>query len=104
MSVSVVKINSKKDNFTIYIGRDWDGMKQSPFHNPFHLGKDGSREEVLLKFIMYWCAPEQWKLRKAALIMLQDGDTLGCYCYPKACHGDIIAGYVNWKQGRQLWL
>jgi hypothetical protein len=23
------------------------------------------------------------------------GKTLGCFCKPQACHGDVIAAYVN---------
>jgi len=95
--VSVVKINKARNNFTHYIGRDWAGFAQSPLHNPFHVGKDGDREEVLLKFIDYWYAPEQRRLRRMAMIMIPDGSILGCWCKPLQCHGDIIAGYLMYK-------
>ena len=98
MSIRVVKVNTKRPNFSIYIGREWAGLSESPFHNPFHVGKDGSRDEVILKFIGYWYAPKQWKLRETALIMIGPDDILGCWCKPLQCHGDIIAGYVTWRR------
>jgi hypothetical protein len=67
MPVKVVKINQKQINFTLYIGRKWAGFPESIFCNPFHVGKDGTREEVLEKFAAYWCAPEQKSLRDMAL-------------------------------------
>jgi hypothetical protein len=99
-----------------YIGRAWAGYPESIFHNPFHVGRDGDREEVLLKFINYWYAPDQWGLRLAARLLtlnnLSDEDViLGCWCKPLGCHGDIIAGYIDWflqrfgskKSQRRLW-
>ena len=53
MPVKVVKINQKQINFTLYIGRKWAGFPESIFCNPFHVGKDGTREEVLEKFAAY---------------------------------------------------
>lgn len=104
MSVKVVKVNQQRRNYTYYIGRLWAGLPESIFHNPFHIGKDGIREEVLAKFAAYWYAPEQWALRQAAWGVLDEDEILGCWCKPLACHGDIIAGYLNWKrQERTLW-
>ena len=98
MSIKVVRINKARNNFTTYIGRAWAGLVESIFHNPFRIGRDGTRAEVIVKFAEYWYAPEQEALRKTALIMIQDDDILGCYCAPLRCHGDIIAGYLEWKR------
>jgi hypothetical protein len=96
MPVRVVKVNlNTKLKCTLYIGREWGGMPLSPFHSPFHIGKDGTREEVIAKFAAYWYDPEQWRLRKAADIAIDDDEILGCWCHPEKCHGDIIAGYLN---------
>ena len=107
MPISVVRINAKRSNFTDYIGRSmpggWGGgagLPQSVFHNPFRIGRDGTREEVLLKFIEYWYAPEQWDVRRAAWYLSEDA-VLGCWCKPEACHGDIIAGYLAWRWEKQ---
>lgn len=80
-----------------YIGRAFAGWPESPFHNPFHVGRDGTRAEVLAKFIEYWYAPEQAALRMAAL-QFSENEILGCWCRPLSCHGDIIVGYVQWKR------
>ena len=74
-----------------YIGRP------SIYGNPFRLQSENDRDFVLLQFIDYWYAPEQKWLREKALRELVTFD-LGCFCTPKRCHGDIIAGYLNWKK------
>jgi hypothetical protein len=85
----------------IYIGRAYSMMPQSPYHNPFHVGKDGTREEVYLKFAVYWYAEEQRELRAKARAELPFR-ILGCWCKLRVkselCHGDIEAGYVNWRE------
>ena len=98
MSVRITKVNTQRNNFTHYIGREFHGIPESAFHNPFHIGVDGSREEVLEKFAVYWYAPEQKRLRQAALVMIHDNDVLGCWCHPLLCHGDFISGYLAWKR------
>jgi hypothetical protein len=56
--------------------------------HPFKTGKDGSREEVIQKY-------RQWILANPTLIAQLGrelkGKTLGCWCKPNACHGDILA-------------
>ena len=105
MSVKVTKVRANsKLTCDHYIGREWGGFPLSPFHNPFHIGKDGNRAEVLAKFAEYWYAPDQWALRKMADMVIGDNDTLGCWCKPATCHGDIIAGYLAWKRREgTLW-
>lgn len=105
MPVKVVKITlNTKLTCTLYIGREYGGIPTSPFHNPFHIGKDGTRAEVIAKFAAYWYDPEQWKLRHMADITIDDNEILGCWCRPEFCHGDIIAGYLNWRrQEATLW-
>jgi len=73
----------------IYIGRG------SKFGNPYRIGKDGTREEVIEKFRVYF-----YKRLNADPVFLQDvadlqGCHLLCYCKPEACHGDVIAEYLN---------
>ena len=102
--IRVVKVNRQQNNFTRYMGRTWAGLSESPYHNPFHVGRDGSREEVLLKFILYWYAEPQRELRQRAVREIGPDDVLGCWCHPLTCHCDIIAGYVAWRDAGQLWL
>jgi len=81
-----------------YCGRAWAGWPESDFYNPFYVGKDGTRAEVLAKFIEYWYAPEQKELRRQALYRFDEHEILGCWCHPLDCHCDIIAAYVHWKR------
>ena len=104
MSVRVVKVNHSQSNFTRYIGRAWAGLPDSIYHNPFHVGKDGNRDEVLLKFILYWYSPLQLNIRTSALREIKETDVIGCWCKPLNCHGDIIAGYLDWKREGGLFL
>lgn len=54
--------------------------------NPYVIGRDGTREEVLAKYEAY--------LRRRPDLMARvrelRGKDLLCWCAPKACHGDII--------------
>jgi hypothetical protein len=38
------------------------------------------------------------EMQKRAVAELS-GKTLGCYCKPKACHGDVLAAFVNSANG-----
>jgi hypothetical protein len=89
----------KSKPYGVYIGRQYSVLPQSPYHNPYHIGVDGTRDEVVDKFAVYWYAPEQAKLRALARKELPFR-ILGCWCrVPRErCHGEIIAGYVNWRE------
>ena len=89
----------KSKPFGVYIGRKYSCLPQSLYHNPFHIGHDGDRAEVILKFAVYWYAEEQRALRAQARKELPFR-ILGCWCkVPKErCHGEIVAGYVNWRE------
>ena len=76
-------VHCKRQPFDIYIGRP------SKWGNPFVVGQDGTREEVIAKYEQWLLADEQSALR-AALTELR-GKVLGCWCAPKACHGDVLA-------------
>ena len=78
-------VHCKREVFDVYIGRP------SKWGNPFLIGKDGSREEVIEKYRQYiMSSPELL----ADLHELR-GKVLGCWCAPKQCHGDILARLVN---------
>lgn len=77
-------VHCKKQHYDIYIGRP------SKWGNPFEIGKDGTREEVIEKFRNYI-------LNSDLLydIMELDGKILGCWCSPKACHGDVLKEIIE---------
>ncbi len=74
----------------VYIGRP------SKWGNPYHIGKDGTREEVIEKYRKYILNN---KKLMGSLIELK-GKVLGCYCKPKACHGDILAELLGKMGGK----
>jgi len=94
MPTSVVHV--RKSPFDIYIGRKFAEFHESPFGNPFKLGLHGNRQDVIVEFTLWWYSPTQFALRKMARLNLVD-KVLGCWCAPQLCHGEIIAGYVNWR-------
>ena len=72
----------------VYIGRrnNRRNLPESIWHNPFVIGKDGAREEVLAKFEVYLRARPELRARLPEL----KGKRLACWCKPQACHGDIL--------------
>lgn len=54
--------------------------------NPFVIGKDGTRSEVIRKY-KAWVVQQPELM--SALIELK-GKKLGCWCGGKACHGDVL--------------
>lgn len=80
-------VHCKKEKYDIYIGRP------SKWGNPFTIGKDGTREEVIQKY-------EKWiKTQSNLLRDLHElkNKVLGCWCSPKACHGDILIKLIEEK-------
>ena len=79
-------VHCKKEPYTVYIGRP------SIFGNPFSIGKDGTREDVIEKYTNWIenLASSQESMLLEAIYNLKEGDILGCWCKPNACHGDVI--------------
>lgn len=90
MTTKVIHIKNKKyyDN-VVLIDRTTD------FGNPFIIGVDGSRDEVLEKFSKYFLTNQE--LQCKVMNELKD-KTLACWCKPKKCHGDIYAQFINSKK------
>lgn len=76
-------------------------LKRSPYDvridrstkwgNPFRIGPGSSREDVIQRY-------EQWLQHQSDLLAdLHElrGKTLGCWCAPKPCHGDVLVRYVD---------
>jgi hypothetical protein len=76
-------VHCKREPFDIYIGRP------SPWGNPFIVGRDGDRVECVLRHSAFILGPEGGYLREHVVELA--GHTLGCWCHPRPCHGDILA-------------
>jgi hypothetical protein len=75
-------VNLRTDDYDVYIGRG------SKWGNPFRMANGTVYERVRVisayrKFI---------RKRADLLAALEElrGKRLGCYCAPKACHGDVL--------------
>ena len=83
MSTRVV--HCKREPFDVYIGRP------SKWGNPFTIGKDGTREEVIKKY-------REWVMQQPELlkeIPKLRGKRLGCWCHPLPCHGSVLASLAD---------
>ena len=67
--------------YDVYIGRG------SKWGNPFRIGMDGSRDEVVAKYRV-WVVQQPHLM--ASLEELR-GKVLGCWCKPLLCPGDVLA-------------
>jgi len=86
-----------RDPNHVYIGRDMThyvkGAVGSKWQNPFNVKKYG-RDGCLEKF------REHILERDDLLADLESlrGKTLGCWCHPEGCHGDILVELINEKK------
>ncbi len=72
----------------VYIGRG------SIFGNPYEIGRDGTREEVIARYRIWFNFLLRDNQFRTALLNLR-GKNLVCFCSPQSCHGDVIAEYLN---------
>ena len=64
--------------------------RQTGWGNPFKIGPDGDRAEVIDKYHDYfWSAFADGKIILTDLAALH-GKRLGCWCAPLPCHGDVL--------------
>lgn len=79
-----IVVNKYRSNYDVYIGRG------SKWGNPFVLGQDGNRDEVIEKY-------REWIITQPQIKDLEElrGKRLGCFCKPNRCHGDILVELLN---------
>ena len=87
MNDVTVAVNSRTDDYDIYIGRG------SKWGNPFVMrnSSDAERNRVCDAY-------ESWFMNQPDLVNdLHElkGKRLGCFCKPKRCHGDFLAREAN---------
>lgn len=80
-------------------------MRGTPLGNPFKIGQDGSREEVIEKYRKWlWDrmqseTPQLKELRSLYELWGKYGHlVLACCCAPKPCHGDIVKRALIWMR------
>jgi hypothetical protein len=80
-----------------YVGRP------SPLGNPFQLGRDGSRAEVIARYRHWLWAQlqEPGSLQRRELERLLELAQAGplellCWCAPLPCHAEVIRSALHW--------
>jgi hypothetical protein len=95
-TTSAKVVHCKKSKYDVYIGRP------SKWGNPFtHIADKttlakylvSTRSESIEKY-------KEWIIKGDGIHLLNDlhelkGKTLGCWCKPNNCHGDILAELAN---------
>lgn len=102
MDANGVACNAPMDPNNVYIGRRGvvfiNGKRfpphDSPWANPFKIGKDGTRDEIMDMYAVYI----KKKIKDGELdIETLRGKTLGCWCKPERCHGDVLVAILRKK-------
>jgi hypothetical protein len=77
-------VHCKRQSYDLYIGRP------SPWGNPFLLSSEEQRDAVIAQY-------RDWLREKLATgqidpqeLLALRGKTLGCWCAPRPCHGDVL--------------
>ena len=83
--MKTIVVNLNTDQYDIYIGRG------SKWGNPFKIGKDGDRKAVIAKY-REWILTQEHLLKDLGELK---NKKLGCFCWPKLCHGDILVELIN---------
>lgn len=68
----------------VYIGRG------SPYGNPFVIGRDGDRAEVIRRF--------ECEVLPSLDVTALRGQDVVCFCAPLPCHGDAIVSKANGEE------
>lgn len=87
-------VHCKKEKYDVYIGRP------SKWGNPF-TDRPGTKADIIMSSREAAIeAYREWITNGGGKHLLNDlhelkGKTLGCWCKPKSCHGDVLAELAN---------
>lgn len=94
-------VHCKKEPFDVYVGRGRDSV----WGNPFQIGPDGDRAEVIRKY-KEWITRGEGRPLLRRLGELED-KKLGCWCAgyggltagdePMVCHGQVLLKLVEYR-------
>ena len=93
---TVVNLNRKP--YDVYIGRPGKGQS-GDFGNPF---PGNNRAKSIIQFKEYFHKRLKADPEFRAKVHGLHGKTLGCFCKPRSCHGDVIAEYLNSLSGTPI--
>lgn len=90
LNLTHVVNKDRGEPYDVYVGRG------TIWGNPYQIGVDGDRDEVIRRFAYdfqrgFLKASEDFEKNISKL----KGKVIACHCKPAACHGDVIAAYIN---------
>jgi len=87
-------VHCKKSKYDVYIGRYNPSIKSASYEwgNPFVIGKDGDRNDVISKFQKYILENKEMVTKAKKELK---GKILACWCAPELCHGNVLAKIAN---------
>ncbi|WP_438499156.1 DUF4326 domain-containing protein [Alteromonas australica] len=78
-----------------YIGRG------SYWGNPYSMYEEGDEREEVIRKYKYDFDYEKFPNKEKSEVYKLAGKRLGCFCKPQACHGDVLADFLNsWDDGK----
>lgn len=104
-------VHCKRESYDVYIGRGRDPRTGEPgrWGNPFSHRPSSvagvtvvsSREEAIERYRRWlWEGIKGGRVDLAELASLH-GKVLGCWCAPRACHGEVLEDAAFWALGEQ---
>lgn len=99
--MQTVVVNIHTEPFDVYIGRAGRGQ-DGYLGNPFHIGQGTSRQDAVQRFQKYFAERIEKDSEFKRRILALKGKRLGCFCKPKACHGDVIADWLNKMEQKEV--
>jgi len=87
----------------VFINKERFPKQDSIWANPFKIGRDGTRDDVLCKYEKLLRDKLYTNdVNKAAAastykedLLKLDGKILGCWCKPEPCHGDVLLKLIE---------
>lgn len=88
--------NYPTDKVDFYVGDKTDStsFEVSEFRNPFdkaEKGRDVAVTHYMIYFYRRYLSEDEFRKSVHRL----QGKTLGCWCYPRRCHGEVIVDLLN---------
>lgn len=78
----------------VFINKERFPKHDSKWSNPYKISKTDSRESVIAKYKVYIIKKIKDENLENELLKLE-GKKLGCWCYPSACHADVLVELIN---------
>jgi hypothetical protein len=78
----------------IFINNKRYPQHDSMWHNPFKISNNQTRYDVIKKYKKY-IVSRIWKENLFSELKKLNNKTLGCWCKPEQCHGDVLVELIN---------